>query len=142
MPRKSIADTTRCRVEERDCYRCAYCRTPQAVSAVRVQIDHIMPRALQGSDEEDSLCLACASCNGHKRDRVEAADPMTGERVPLFNPNRQRWLDHFAWAGEGILIRGKTPCGRATVEALRMDNPNVVGARSLWAQIGWWPPED
>jgi hypothetical protein len=33
-----------------------------------------------------------------------------------------------------------TATGRATIAALRLNNPETVAARSLWVQAGWHPP--
>jgi hypothetical protein len=60
--------------------------------------------------------------------------------VPLFNPREQRWSAHFAWTDGGVRIRGLTPTGRATMEALRLNNPYIVPARRLWVVAGWHPP--
>jgi hypothetical protein len=60
----------------------------------------------------------------------------------LFNPRRQKWKTHFRWSEDGIEIMGVTACGRATVIALQMNRPEIVAARWLWVQAGWWPPED
>ena len=42
----------------------------------------------------------------------------------------------------GTQIIGLTAIGRATVVALRLNNEEIVGARWLWAQAGWHPPDD
>jgi len=60
--------------------------------------------------------------------------------VPLFNPRRQRWLDHFSWSDDGTRVVGITPAGRATVMALRLNNAEIVAARRRWVAVGWHPP--
>jgi len=62
--------------------------------------------------------------------------------VRLFNPRQQKWSEHFAWSEDGTEIQGLTPYGRATVVALKLNNPEIVVARRLWVSAGWWPPED
>jgi hypothetical protein len=69
-----------------------------------------------------------------------AADPVTGDEVDLFNPRTQAWTDHFAWSQDGSRVLGLTPCGRATVERLRMNRERLVMARELWVQARWHPP--
>jgi hypothetical protein len=44
---------------------------------------------------------------------------VTGNIEPLFHPRRHSWDDHFEF--RGLLIEGKTPCGRATVRVLAMN---------------------
>jgi hypothetical protein len=112
------------------------------ITGARLQIDHIIPEAAGGPTDEQNLWLACVSCNRFKSDLTHADDPMAGQRVRLFNPRVQEWIHHFVWSADGTEIVGLTPCGRATVETLRMNNEAIVGARSLWVQAGWWPPEE
>jgi hypothetical protein len=78
MPKARIPPRLRDKVGQTAKCRCGYCLTPQLITGMRMQIDHIVPEAMGG----------------------------------------------------------------ATVEALRMNNADIVGARSLWVQAGWWPPED
>src|SRR5262249_40785614 len=67
-------------------------------------------------------------------------DPLTGELAPLLNPRMQRWEDHFTWSHDGTRIIGQTPTGRATVQALRMNDELIIKARERWVKGGWWPP--
>jgi hypothetical protein len=121
-------------------YCCGYCRTPQSIAGFRLTIEHIIPEAKGGRTVEANLWLACHACNEFKASRVHARDPGTGKRVRLWNPRRQRWPVHFRWSEDGTEILGLTPCGRATVIALRLNRPELVAARSLWVQVEWWPP--
>lgn len=73
---------------------------------------------------------------------TEGDDPLSGEHVPLFNPRFQPWADHFAWSPDGTRVVGLTSVGRATVVALRMNNPVILAARSRWVAVGWHPPAD
>lgn len=101
-----------------------------------------MPEAHGGTSEEENLFLACPMCNSHKSNRQSALDPETGVATRLFHPRSDRWLDHFEWADEGAVVRGKTPIGRAAVIALQMNHPDIVIARRLWMAAGWHPPAD
>ncbi|MBC8448448.1 MAG: HNH endonuclease [Chloroflexi bacterium] len=122
--------------------RCGYCRSPEVLTGMPLEIEHIIPEAAGGLTVRENLWLACHRCNEFKGDRTHAVDPFTGERVVLFNPRTQRWREHFAWSPDGTLIVGLTPCGRATVVALRLNNEYVVEARCFWVEAGWWPPAD
>lgn len=44
------------------------------------------------------------------------------------------------WENSGTRIAGLTNIGRATVIALRLNNENIVEARTFWVQVGWHPP--
>jgi len=108
----------------------------------RLEVEHIIPVAKGGSDDEINLWLACPLCNGHKSDKVEAKDPETGETVPLFNPRTQTWSEHFEWAADGLRVVGRTPAGRATVLALHLaDDPDALEVRGYWMMAGWHPPQ-
>jgi hypothetical protein len=107
----------------------------------RLHIEHILPTAKGGSDDESNLWLACQFCNGHKSNKTEETDPLTGERVPLFNPRTQNWWEHFRWTDDGIRIEGLTPIGRATVIALHLStDPDALEVRRVWVKFGLHPP--
>ena len=122
--------------------RCEYCRTSERVTGIVLEADHIIPRSRRGPTSKTNLCRACSSCNTYKGDQTQAIDPETNQQTPLFNPRRQRWSEHFTWNGEGTHVIGFTACGRATIEALKMNNPRIVRARRLWASVGWHPPAE
>lgn len=121
--------------------QCEYCQTSEFVTGITLEADHVRPRSLHGPTSRENLCRACSSCNTQKNDQVEALDPLTQQVVMLFNPRQQRWSEHFQWRQNGTEIVGLTTCGRATVEALKMNNPRIVRARRLWVSVGWHPPQ-
>lgn len=49
--------------------RCHYCHTPLQLDG-SFQIEHMMPRALGGSDDAMNLVAACVPCNLRKSDRT------------------------------------------------------------------------
>ena len=123
--------------------RCGYCLAPQRIIGGHLEIDHIYPVAKGGSDDEENLWLACSLCNEHKSAKTEAVDPDTGQLVPLFNPRRQSWTDHFQWADNGWHIIGLTPIGRATVLALHMNTDfDAISSRRVWVMVKLFPPQD
>jgi len=143
MPREHISADLAQRVREAAGHRCGYCLSPQWLVMARMEIDHILPVAKGGNNEESNLWLACPICNSHKSDKTEAVDPETGELHPLFNPRTQIWKEHFRWSSDGIHIIGLTPVGRATVIALQLStDPDALQVRSRWVIVGWHPPKD
>ncbi|WP_256868423.1 hypothetical protein [Candidatus Entotheonella palauensis] len=72
--------------------------------------------------------------------QTEAVDNVTGHSVSLYHPRQQNWHDHFAWQDNGLVIAGLTSVGRATINALQMNNPYVRRSRELWIENGWHPP--
>ena len=136
-----VSSELRTQIESRDRKRCQYCLTSEDNCGLRMHIDHIIPESAGGATVPDNLCLACFSCNVHKGARQTWRDPQTRETVRLFHPLRHNWNEHFHWDESKTRIIGQTPCGRATAEALKMNNPTMVNARRRWVSAGWHPPE-
>jgi HNH endonuclease len=123
-----IGTATRPFVRDRARNCCEYCQTRQDDEPFfAYQIEHIIAIQHGGSDDETNLALACSHCNRHKGPNLAGIDPLTGEIEPLFHPRRQVWADHFEVSG--LLIDGKTPCGRATVRVLAMNANSRVSLR-------------
>ena len=120
--------------------RCGYCRTSVLLTSQPLSVEQIIPSARGGSSHEDNWWLSCRRCNEHKGIHIDGVDPNTGEQVPVFHPRRQAWHEHFAWSGDGTQVIGVTPCGRATVLALKLNNDDMIAARRLWVSVGWHPP--
>ena len=143
MAGSHISEEVRQRVREAAGNRCGYCLSPQHLVMARLEIEHILPVAKGGSNEEENLWLACPICNRYKADHTSAQDPITGETVPLFNPRAQRWSEHFRWSDDGLRIVGLTPTGRATTTLLHLsDDPVFLEVRSYWILAGWHPPSN
>jgi len=142
MSRTYISPAVRERVAAEARYRCGYCQTQQAVVGIPLHVEHIIPEAAGGSSEIDNLWLACAVCNNYKGTQTHAPDPASGDLVPLFNPRTQTWHDHLAWSQDGTEVLGLTPTGRATVVALKLNQPFMLRARRRWVRAGWHPPQD
>jgi hypothetical protein len=120
--------------------RCEYFLLAQAGQEATLHVDYVVPLAVRGRTAPGNLALACVSCSLRKEARRSAVDPTSGRRAPIFNPRRQRWPTHFAWAGNRVV--GRTPTGRATVAALRMNRPLIVAIRTEEALRGRHPPGD
>lgn len=138
----SIPGRIRRQVIERAAALCEYCRTPQRLSPITFEIDHVLPRSLAGATELNNLCLACSTCNGAKHVRTRARDPTSRRTVDRFNPRRHRWERHFEWSNDWSHIVGKTAIGRATVVALDMNNDRIIKLRPLWHKMGVFPHRD
>lgn len=136
-----ISKKIRQRVCQRAGNHCEYCLSQQEFVMGSLQIDHVIPAAAGGSDKEENLCLACELYNQYKWKKTEETDPESGQHVPLFNPRKQRWNDHFNWSASGAEVVGLTAIGRATVNALRLNNDLAVTVRKNWIRAGWHPPK-
>lgn len=130
----------RARIRNQAGNRCGYCQSHQDYLPWTLEIEHIIPLAKGGSDEEANLWMACHTCNLHKGVKTRASDPLTGRDIRLFNPRRQQWSRHFNWSADGTQIIGRTACGRATVVALNLNNLLAVTVKRNWVSAGWHPP--
>jgi hypothetical protein len=127
-------------VAERAAGVCEYCRAPEAVFNFAFAIDHIIPRALGGSNNSENMALACESCNLFKSVVVAAWDTHEEHIVALYNPRTDLWLDHFRYNAVTNRIIGLTATGRVTVARLRLNSEFQIRARYHWTRIGLYKP--
>ncbi|HEX3033959.1 MAG TPA: HNH endonuclease signature motif containing protein [Thermodesulfobacteriota bacterium] len=118
--------------------RCEYCLLSQAGQEATFHVDHVIPIVAGGKTVIENLSLACVSCSLRKAARQQVVDPKTGKEVPIYNPRRDTWNQHFCW--DGFYVVGLTASGRATVEALAMNRPIIVAIRQEEAALGRHPP--
>ncbi len=137
MPTVKIPAQLRELVIERAKQFCEYCLLHQDDSDFSHQIDHIIPLKYNGATISENLALACLKCNKHKGSEVAALDPIENEVAALFNPRLQDWTEHFELLGAFLL--GKTRVGRATVSALKLNDPVRVNQRQELMRDGRYP---
>jgi hypothetical protein len=115
--------------------RCEYCRLPQFAQEATFHIDHVQPLVDGGVTHADNLALACVTCSLRKGARTSVRLRGSTKLVPLFNPRRDIWAEHFSWTRAWRLI-GRTDTGTATIKALGMNRPAVVGIRQMLVVLG------
>ena len=140
MSKTRVSEAIKQRVRQAANHRCGYCLAEQRRTLGILEIEHIIALALGGTDAESNLWLSCSLCNRYKGVQIEAIDPETDSLIPLFNPREQGWYEHFRWDEAGTRIIGLTAVGRATVQALQLNNPIAVVVRTGWVEAGWHPP--
>lgn len=127
-------------VAERAEFRCEYCLIPDTLAFAPHEIDHIIAVKHGGGSTLDNLAYACAVCNKRKGADLASYDRITDSVVPLYNPRRDRWTDHFLLDGAQILPQSDR--GRVTVELLRLNRSTRLQERALLNAIGaLLPPE-
>lgn len=136
MARKAIPRGVRRRVQLRAGQRCEYCHHPDAFACAPFACEHVLPRSRGAGNSFEELAWSCPGCNSHKSDKTSGLDPVTGRTVSLFNPRRRDWWRHFRWSRDRLLIIGRTATGRATVEVLHLNRPELVNLRFLLSTIG------
>ena len=127
-------------VEARAVDRCEYCRMHQSLQGATFHVEHVIPLSRGGHSQIDNLAWACPSCNLHKANRIDAIEPDTGNRVPLFNPRSDDWEEHFRW--DGYRIVGQTLIGRATVATLELNHPRRIQIRQAEQLFDLFPPNE
>jgi len=140
MPDRGISKQKRQTVRTRAKGCCEYCKCQEAYASYTFSMEHILPKAKEGGDDLANLALACQGCNSHKATFTDGLDPLTREMVPLFDPRKDDWADHFSWSPDSTHIIGLTPGGRATVARLRLNRQGLVNARALLHELGIHPP--
>ena len=140
----AVSPATRRVVRERAQRRCEDCHADERWQFVRFTIDHVQPQSAGGSDDADNLALACRNCNERRGNRLDGRDPETQAVIPLFNPRRDQWAEHFAWDVTRLRIVGQTATGRATIELLDLNDDRhdgtVVRIRQRDLSDGYHPP--
>ncbi len=142
MDRPWISEQIQATVRQRAKGLCEYCHASEQWQYVQFTIDHIIPLAERGSSDLNNLALACFHCNRRKGRYQEAIDPESEQKVALFHPRQDRWLDHFRWSDDCLRIMGITPTGRATVAALALNRERILAIRAADYEIGRHPPLD
>jgi hypothetical protein len=136
-----VSTKLRQKIAEQAKNRCGYCLGEQRYIFAPLEIDHLLPTAKGGTDDEENLWLACPLYNAYKGTQTHGVDPITKRKVSLFNTRKQGWKRHFKIVN-GVKIEGKTAIGRATVIALQMNNRLAITVRQNWLIAGWYPPKD
>ena len=137
MSSSSISAALRQLVIERAESKCEYCLIPEAFSIYSHEVDHIIAVKHGGPTIAENLVLSCLSCNRHKGSDLASLDPISGEIIPLFNPRRQLWSEHFRL--NNARIAGITSVGRTTVFLLKINAPTRVLTRQALIAKGFYP---
>jgi hypothetical protein len=140
MPREAVSATLRHHVRERAQGLCEYCHFPARFTNAAFHCDHILPRKLGGKTTIENLAWSCSWCNASKSIKTHVRDSQTKRLVPLFNPRRQRWSQHFSWSEDTLFIIGQTTIGRTTVEALQLNRTELLNLRRVLRAAGEHPP--
>ena len=74
--RKSVPLTIRMEVFAKYEYRCAACGDDPSNGTTRLEIDHIVPVSMGGSNYIDNLQCLCRDCNAGKGNRDDLTPPI------------------------------------------------------------------
>jgi 5-methylcytosine-specific restriction endonuclease McrA len=131
-----ISSELRAEVARRAKFRCEYCLLHEDDAVFPDEVDHIISKQHGGDETSDNLAYACMVCNRYKGTNI-ASLSASGELIPLFNPRRDRWENHFRLRGACIEPLNFT--GEVTVRVLRLNMADRVARRSLLHQLLRYP---
>jgi hypothetical protein len=120
---------------------CEYCKSQDKYSPTFFTIDHVVPESLDGASEFENLAYACFLCNRLKSNKLKVFDILTGKWIPLFNPRKDVWHEHFAWNEDTTQIIGISIVGRCTVKELKLNREKLIEYRQCIIPFGSHPPQ-
>jgi hypothetical protein len=118
---------------------CEYCLLHKDDGFIAHEVDHVIAEKHRGKTEAENLCFACFDCNRFKGSDLSSLDIDTDMLVPLFNPRKQEWDEHFRL--DGALIYPLTPEGRVTEYLLQLNNEERIIRRSELIDLQRYPCE-
>ena len=115
-----LSKKTRFDVFKRDLFTCQYCgrRPPEVV----LEVDHIIAKAKDGSDDPDNLTTSCDECNQGKSDRS------LGNTLPIVD-EMQRLEAIQEMQERAVMLKKQT----VAAEALRSSEDDAINMVE-----GWW----
>jgi CRISPR/Cas system Type II protein with McrA/HNH and RuvC-like nuclease domain len=131
-----ISQFTQRKVRKRSNYLCEYCHADERWQFVTFTIDHIIPISFGGNDSFENLALACFHCNRQKSNKLSINE------IPIFNPRRMIWNEHFIWSKDYLRILPKTDIGKITIELLQLNRERLLLIRADDAKVHRHPPID
>lgn len=117
--------------------RCEYCRIPQFITNYDFHLEHVIGIQHGGDNSPDNLAWCCSFCNWKKGPNISTVLNDFDEVVPLFNPRRHVWFEHFE-SRDGFIL-GKSKHGLATVKLLEFNIRERVEIRSILSLAGFYP---
>ncbi len=116
---------------------CEYCLIHSDDTFFGCEVDHIVSLKHGGPTTEDNLALACLFCNRRKGTDIASILPGSDLLIPLFNPRKDHWPEHFRL--EDAIIHPLTPIGEATVNILHFNVPERILERRVLIASGRYP---
>ena len=130
MPNIYFSRKDRNFIQKRAKFRCEYCQVLEDYVQQFVN-EHILPMSKGGNSNLQNMANACGACNNHKYNKTEGFDKVTKKYFPLYNPRKDKWLNHFGWSEDYKFILGLTPIGRVMIEHLQVNRKKLLNLREL-----------
>ncbi len=135
MPRK-ISEFLRRKARKRAGFLCEFCHADERWQFIEFTIDHIIPISDDGTDSLENLALACFHCNRYKSNKQFIG------KMPIFNPRKMFWNEHFIWSKDVLQILPKTEIGKVTIELLQLNRKRLITIRADDVKVNRHPPKD
>lgn len=132
-----IPEKIRNQVADRAGLRCEYCQVCESDSFLRFEIDHIISLKHGGENDPENLAYACPHCNQNKGSDLATFLKSDQLIVGIFNPRKDNWTDHFLIENGEIL--GRSLEGQATIQLLKLNDPDRIILRRSLAELGRYP---
>jgi hypothetical protein len=113
----AVSQRLRYEILRRDNHACRYCGA--TAPDVKLNVDHVIPTSLGGSDKPDNLVTACAACNGGKTSSMPNAATVEDVDQETFRQSVARKQDRLAehlWRGGHPPHWGPLEIERCTAE--------------------------
>lgn len=131
MPSRYIPQKVKDKVDKQANGSCEYCKCLQKFTPESHEYEHIIPFTQGGKSVFENIAKACRGCNNLKFISIAAIDPLTNQIVPLFNPRKDVWKQHFRWNEDFCKMIGLTPTGRATIIRLKTNRTALLNIRKV-----------
>lgn len=102
-----ITDKIRSEVALRAKYCCEYCLIYEEDMFLAFEVDHIIAKKHGGGNEIENLAFCCPHCNQHKGSDIATFLVDYEDIIPLFNPRKQKWSEHFSSSHGEIIALSK-----------------------------------
>ena len=121
---------SRLNIFARDNYTCQYCgdRPPRS----RLNLDHVIPRALGGRTTWENVVCSCVDCNRNKGGRTPAQARLRLDRRPM----KPRWTPMLTHVGSRIRYEEWRPFLRIVGEERRAGSGGEVESREEFRPSG------
>jgi hypothetical protein len=140
MAKLNIPNILRDAVIQRATKCCEYCKSQDRYSPTSFTMDHFIPENLNGTSDLENLVYACFLCNRLKSNKLSVFDVISSKWIPLFNPRKDIWHEHFSWNDDTTKIIGISIIGRCTVKALKLNREKLIEYRNCIIPFGTHPP--
>jgi len=111
-------------IRQRYDYRCGYCGVSEIDTGGELTIDHYIPFAHGGTDEEDNLVYACPRCNGYKWKFLPTeAHQAIGQRI--LHPLNDNLAEHYRLDEITGELIGLTVTGRFHITQLKLNRSQL-----------------